>query len=321
MPRSGINMEKQTKKLKLTDKQKRRVIISLILGAALVTGCVYLYNLLNFGLTIGIISIAVTVVVLTIVSAIKSDTVFKFMMTAIYIGIVAVGVVIVLDRTGFIDRFDSTEAFVTYINNSGGVAELLFLLVQFLQVTFIPIPSTITTVGATLLFPGFWKAFGLATSGLILGSMFAFFLGRVFGVKLANWLVGEEAMQKYQKFMKGKDKIILFYMFLFPFFPDDFLCLLAGLTNMSYFGFFMMMIVTRSIGTAGTIFMAKGIFRIPFGGWGIPVWIALILIVIVLFILTVKYSAQIEAAMLKFIDKLSFKRKKSDEQKRSLEIV
>ncbi len=307
-------MGKQIKN-KLTSKQKKRIALTLLLGAALVTGCVYLYNLLNFGLTIGIITVAVTVVVLALASVGKSDMLFKFMMTAIYLGIVAVGVIIVLDRTGFIGKFDSTEAFVAYINNSGGVAELLFLLIQFLQVTIIPIPSTITTVGAALLFPEFWKAFALATSGLILGSMFAFFLGRVFGIRLANWLVGEEAMEKYQKFMKGRDKIILFYMFLFPFFPDDFLCLLAGLTSMSYFGFFLMMLLTRSIGTAGTILTAKGIFSIPFAGWGIPVWIFLILVVIALFIVTVKYSAQLEAGMLKLVDRLSLKRKKADSAK------
>ncbi len=302
-------MEKKAKKLKFTPKQKKRLVMTLILGVMLVTACVFLFNLLNYALTIGIITIALTVVAGAIFGITKSDGLFKIMMTTIYVAIVFVIAVVILDRSGFIHRFDSTEAFVDYINNSGGVAELLFLLIQFLQVTFIPIPSTITTVGATFLFPQFWKAFILATSGLIIGSMFAFFLGRVFGVRLANWLVGEETMTKYQKFMKGKDKIILFYMFLFPFFPDDFLCLLAGLTNMSYLGFFVMMVFTRSIGTAGTIFMAKGVLRIPFEGWGIPIWIALIAIVFALFILTVKYSSKIEEFMMKFVDKLTFKSK------------
>ncbi|NCA67339.1 MAG: TVP38/TMEM64 family protein [Clostridia bacterium] len=302
-------MEKFIKKQKLNQKQKKRVVLTLVLGVLLLAACVLLYNLLNYALTIGIISVAVATVTLTLFM-IRTESVFKILTTMIYVGLICVIVVIILDWTGFIHQFDSTEAFVAYINNSGGVAELLFLLIQFLQVTLIPIPSTITTVGATLLFPQFWKAFILSTSGLVIGSMLAFFLGRVFGVRLANWLVGEEAMQKYQKFMKGKDKIILFYMFIFPFFPDDFLCLLAGLTNMSYFGFFIMMIVTRSIGTAGTIVMAKGIFSIPLVGWGIPIWIALILVVFALFVLTIKYSAQIETFMMKLIEKMSIRGKK-----------
>lgn len=286
--------------------------MTLVLGVLLITACSFLFSLLHYGLTIGIISLAVTVITLAIVGIFRLDSLFKLMMTSMYVGIICVLALVVLDRTGFIHQFDSTEAFVDYINNSGGVAEVLFLIVQFLQVTFIPIPSTITTVGATLLFPQFWKAFALATSGLIIGSMFAFFLGRVFGVKLANWLVGEDAMKKYQKFMKGRDKIILFYMFLFPFFPDDFLCLLAGLTTMSYTGFFLMMVVTRAIGTAGTIFMAKGILSIPFEGWGIPVWIALVIIVFGLFVLTIKYSAKIEEWMMRFIDKITLKSKREE---------
>mgnify|MGYP002508213373 CR=1 FL=1 len=73
----------------------------------------------------------------------------------------------------------------------------------------------------------------------MIGSMFAFFLGRVFGVKLLIWMVGPKAYNKYQKMLKGRDKLMLFMMFLLPVFPDDLLCIFAGVTTMSYTTFFI----------------------------------------------------------------------------------
>ena len=59
--------------------------------------------------------------------------------------------------------------------------------------------------------------------------------------------VGKENLDKALKAVKGKDKAILTFMFLFPFFPDDILCFVSGLSSMST-GFFIIMItITRFI--------------------------------------------------------------------------
>ena len=189
-----------------------------------------------------------------------------------------------------------------------------------------PIPSTVTTVCAALLFGtqpmtfmGWLKPTLLAVAGSTIGSMLAFWLGRVFGMKLVVWLIGKDAVNKYQHIVKGKDKLLLFFMFLFPFFPDDALCLLAGLTNMSYLGFFAMQLFCRFVGigvTVATTQFGDGIMGIiPFSGWGIPVWIVAILLVLVLLFLTFKYSDKIEKFFTKIVYKMLpfLKRKKMEE--------
>ena len=162
------------------------------------------------------------------------ETPYKLTVTALYIAAVLLIGYFAMQKSGMFDKIHSTEEFVNYINNSGGVAEWLFILVNFLQVTIVPIPSSITTTAGAILFEGIWKPLYLTVIGVLLGSMFAFFLGRVLGVRFANWLVGEKTIEKYKKMMKGRDKIVLFYMFIFPFFPDDFLCILAGMTDYTY---------------------------------------------------------------------------------------
>lgn len=211
-------------------------------------------------------------------------------------------------------KFDSSAKIQAFLTKYGAFAGLIYIVIQFLQVTIIPLPAALTTVAGVALF-GFWKTLLYSTIGIISGSMFAFYLGRKFGVKLMIWLCGKSIYDKYQKFAKGRDKIVLTMMFLFPFFPDDLLCIAAGMTNMSYAQFFVIMLITRPLNIMTMEGTFKGISAIPLTGYGIPIWIALISITLLIVVLAFKYSAKIENFLMKFFEKISdkFKRKTKTE--------
>ena len=288
-------------------KKKIRLLVSAI--AAIITMTFFGLSYTFFSvMTMSIVFVAcVGVIALAVVSLFRDwDTPYKLSITALYIGAVFLIGYFALNKSGLLSSIDSADDVVNYINNSGGVAEVIFVLANFLQVTIIPIPSTITTTAGALLFEGIWKPLYLTVIGLVIGSMFAFFLGRVLGVRFANWLVGEKTIAKYKAMTKGRDKIVLFYMFIFPFFPDDFLCILAGMTNYTYIGFFFLQVFSRTLGTLTTILIAKGIVSIPFYGWWLALWAVIIILVIVLLIYTIKYSEKIEQFVMKIIDKLTF---------------
>lgn len=288
-------------------KKKVRLLVSAI--AAIITMTFFGLSYTYFSVMLmSIIFVAcVGVIALAVVALFRDwETVYKLSITVLYIGAIFLIVYFALNKSGLLSSINSADDVVNYINNSGGVAEVIFVLANFLQVTIIPIPSTITTTAGALLFDGIWKPLYLTVIGLVIGSMFAFFLGRVLGVRFANWLVGEKTIAKYKAMTKGRDKIVLFYMFIFPFFPDDFLCILAGMTNYTYIGFFFLQVFSRTLGTLTTILIAKGIVSIPFYGWWLALWAALIILVIVLLIYTIKYSEKIEQFVMKIIDKLTF---------------
>ena len=50
------------------------------------------------------------------------------------------------------------EEIQSYLESKGALAPLVFILITFLQVTFIPIPSTITVLVGNYLF-GFWASY------------------------------------------------------------------------------------------------------------------------------------------------------------------
>ena len=204
----------------------------------------------------------------------------------------------------------SKEDLQVYIEGKGALAPIIFILITFLQVTFIPIPSTITVLVGTYIF-SFWEAFIYSFIGMILGSVLAFYLGRWFGRPFVNWMVGDKGIvDKYLKKIKGKENILLFFMFLFPFFPDDLLCLIAGVLTIAPISFTIMQIITRSVSILVTELMLSGII-IPYDSWGIPVIVIFCLIFVLIFFVVYKYSGRISIYITKKKDVLLKKKNKN----------
>ena len=215
----------------------------------------------------------------------------KLLITIGIILLVCLAVYLPLQLTGTINKINSAEKLKEVILSGGAYSYLIYFAIQFLQVTFLPLPAFVTTVPGTWVF-GPWVAFGISFFAIMAGTIFAFFLGRKIGKPIINWIVGEkDAIKWNEKLEKGK--FVFFLMMLFPFFPDDILCLLVGATNMSFKFFLVTNLISRPIGTACTCFLGSGIL-IPFSGWGIPVWIVLIALMGVAFYISWKYQKQIE---------------------------
>ena len=152
----------------------------------------------------------------------------------------------------------SKEELQSKIEKTGVVAPLVFILISFLQVTFIPIPGTVTILVGNYLF-GFWLSFLYSYIGMFIGGILAYFLGRWIGRPFINWLAGsKEEANRWIKKLKGKEKVLLFFMFLLPLFPDDLLCSLAGVLPITFLEFLLMQGITRATTIGGTLLFASG---------------------------------------------------------------
>lgn len=205
--------------------------------------------------------------------------------------------------TGLWENINSVQKLKNFILSLGFWGRSAFVLLQFLQVTFIPLPSVATVVAGALVY-GPAQASLLSLAGILLGSAFAFFLGRVFGRKLVNFMVGKSSSEKWIKFLNG-GKYSFAIMMILPLFPDDLLCLVAGLTDMSWLFFMTTQFIARPLGIYLTSYFSSGKI-IPYHGWGLVFWIAFGVFAIVSIILATKYKTQIENAFARF-----FHRKRS----------
>ncbi|MBQ7373317.1 MAG: TVP38/TMEM64 family protein [Clostridia bacterium] len=225
--------------------------------------------------------------------------ILKLLLFVLLIGVIIAVGYLVLHLLGWTKL--TQEQLQEIVKSTGAVAPLIFILISFLQVTFVPIPGAVTIIAGNYLF-GFWLSFLYSYIGMLLGAMFAFFLGKTIGRPFANWILGsKEKVDLWIKRLKGRQNVILFFMFFLPFFPDDILCTVAGLLPISYFGFFIMQIVTRATSVGFTLLFMSGEF-IPYHGWGLAVLAVIGIVCVVAFILSMKYSEKINDF---FVDKIN----------------
>ncbi len=215
---------------------------------------------------------------------------------------------LVFDILGWTDL--TREELQAFIASTGAIAPIVYILISFAQVTLVPIPGAVTILAGNYLF-GFWLSFLYSYIGMLLGGIFAFWLGRILGRPYINWVAGgKEKADEWIKKLKGRETVFLFFTFLLPLFPDDILCSIAGILPITLTTFTIMQLITRATSIGGTLLFMSGEV-IPYSGWGIPVLIALGVITVVAFALSLKYAEKLNEFFSRFIDKISMRKKKS----------
>ena len=204
------------------------------------------------------------------------------------------------------------EELQAFVEGTGVFAPIVFIIVSFVQVTIIPIPGAITILAGNYLF-GAVKSFIYSYIGMMIGAMFAFFLGRVIGRPFVDFMTGgKEKTDELIEKLRGRENVLLFFMFFLPLFPDDALCSVAGLLPISTLGFFLMQVVTRFTSILGTLLFMSGEI-IPYHGWGLVVLAILALICITALVLSLIYAVQINDFVNRIIDKLFPRHRKREE--------
>lgn len=225
--------------------------------------------------------------------------VYKLLLILEFLSVVILVVGSVLNYFNLMYIFSSIANLKYFILSTGSKGMIIYILIQMAQVVFLPIPAGIITLAGVAIWGPFLGAV-LDSVGVLLGSYTSFFLGKVFGFRLVSWVTGRATAEKYAKIINDRGKFFLFYAFLLPFFPDDILCLIAGITTMSFKYFFLVALITRPIGVFCLCYFGGG-YIIPFSGWGLYVWIFLGIIILASIYFLTKYQSQIEEKLLNIL--------------------
>lgn len=187
---------------------------------------------------------------------------------------------------------EKIERLIEIIRSTEEWGMVVFVLIQILQVVILPLPAVVCYVPGSNIW-GPLTATLLASAGVLAGSLIAYAIGRFLGKRAAEWIAGKEAVDKYASYIGNRGKVIFLLMQILPFFPDDILCIVAGLTAMSFPFFLAAMVLVRPAIIALYCYLGTGTI-IPFSGWGIPVWIAIFAVCVVLAVLSLKYQDRVE---------------------------
>ena len=177
--------------------------------------------------------------------------------------------------------------------SSGWLIFLVIWIIMFLQCTVLNIPAYVilsasVSIGLNCLS---WQYLLCVITAYMAGCILAYWIGRWWGVKAVKWCAGSnEDYEKWCIVLNQKGKWYYALTVLFPFFPDDLLCIVCGSVKFDFIFFTIANLLGRTIGLIAMILTLELIGSM---GGGIPimpfVWGALLIAeCIVLAILIIK---------------------------------
>ena len=208
------------------------------------------------------------------------------------------------------DFTSNPERIKENIISYGALGPIIIIIIQIIQVVISPIPGMITSLVAGALYGVFW-GFLLNIFGILLGSLVAFYLAKTFGKPLVIRLIGRKSYEKYSRLVSEKYSIGLFILFILPFFPDDALCLLAGISGMNFSLFLFFVIVGRVPGLFVSTLVGSGIITLS-----LPMWIILGILSLIIIYLSIKYNKEIENYILNKVEQQKNRYKKIIKKRR-----
>ena len=197
----------------------------------------------------------------------------------------------VAEWTDFTTILQSPELYHDFLLKTGAYMPYIYIALQVVQVLFLPLPGVLSILVGIQLFGAFFAAL-YSFIGSVGGSLVAFWVGRKWGYKAVEWIVGKDVLEQWQERIKGKDNLLLTAMFFLPFFPDDILCFVAGVSTMTTRYFCVMIVLSRAVAVFST---AYSVAFIPIDTWwGMTIWVLIALLMLLLFIFIYKNMDKIQ---------------------------
>jgi len=175
----------------------------------------------------------------------KSSLMKKLFTVFLAVLIVAGGIFFIFEYKN--GKFSDLDTFQDYINNYGVFGPVFLCVFQCFKVIYAFIPGTIGYIAGPTLFG---TLIGILANyiGICLGSFIVFGLSKKYGSAIVRQIFSKKKYDKYMEWMKGKTdrfSVLLWFLLLIPFSPDDFLCYFAGLTEMRFRRFALIILTVK----------------------------------------------------------------------------
>ncbi|MDB8849265.1 MAG: TVP38/TMEM64 family protein [Peptostreptococcus sp.] len=131
-----------------------------------------------------------------------------------------------------------TKVVIAYLRSYGKMAAVVSFILMVLQSIAAPIPAFLITLSNAAIF-GWVKGAMLSWSSAMAGAALCFFLARALGRDFVERLTSKGAMESVDVFFERYGKYAILICRLLPFVSFDFVSYGAGLTNMSFWSFFI----------------------------------------------------------------------------------
>lgn len=149
------------------------------------------------------------------------------------------------------------------IENSGSFAVIIYIIMSATLLStlcFVPLLNESLIALGLILFNTF-TAFIACLFATLLANTILFFIGDMFGERIATKLIGKEELDKTQNLIDKKSKILLPILFILPGVPDEALCIVAGMTKIKYWYLILISTIFHSIEIGLVCFLGSGLIN------------------------------------------------------------
>lgn len=151
---------------------------------------------------------------------------------ALLVGIVVVVVGYPLVRP-YLQLFYDPERLRAFVQGFGALAPLAMIGIQVSQVLFAPVPGQVVGVAAGLSFGVVWGTVYVMV-GAAIGTFLGIFIARRYGRPAVERFVDEQTLDRFDGLAEEYGMLPFALLILLPGFPDDAICLIAGLSELDF---------------------------------------------------------------------------------------
>jgi len=170
--------------------------------------------------------------------------------------------------------FSDLNAVITSIKSYGLWGPVILFVLFILQTFLAFIPGQALMVASGYIY-GFTGGILITWVSLVAGGQMAFWLARRYGRPFAEKWVSSAILDRWDKSAAGQGVVFYVVTLVMPFFPNDAMCYVAGLGQMSNRRFLLANVCGRGIASLLTVVVGAFADQVPY-----LIWIALLVFVI-----------------------------------------
>jgi uncharacterized membrane protein YdjX (TVP38/TMEM64 family) len=184
----------------------------------------------------------------------RIDRKSKIKFIILIIIILTIGILAFIFAPLILEKLKDPQAIKEYLLSFGGFGFLVYILILALHVIVVVIPGDIINVCGGYIY-GIPLGFLLSFIGIMIGTVTAFYISRIFGYDFVIKFISEEKISKLSNLLNStKGMMGMLVICLIPVIPKDLMIYVAGLTPIK----------------ASRLFIIYGISRIP----GTLIWVS-----------------------------------------------
>lgn len=190
--------------------------------------------------------------------------------------VIAIPVNIVLYHHDIIDKFESFQDVIAFLEQYHWQSILIYIVIQAVQIVISVIPGQAFQFAAGYLYT-FFPGLLFSLIGAALGTSVSFCLAKVLGKDAIHLFLGEEKTAYYVERLNSKRAYaIVFLIYLIPGIPKDIVSYAAGVSEMRWRPFFTFSMLGRIPGMAGSLLIGSLYMREHYVLMGIVAALAVI---------------------------------------------